>query len=169
MAKWMISKLREEEARRPGGWKAFWTALFEGTEEEQHPPEAESAAAAIQMVEELLPLYDELARYLAMPQARFDAEYPAFKKETKAEHKLASLLLPAIDKVREKEVRTQVRRSMLLTAIAVAAAGQEKASQSKDPITGKPFEYRRLENGFELKSQVQIEGQPVTLVAGEKR
>ncbi|MBW8883996.1 MAG: hypothetical protein JF612_04295, partial [Planctomycetia bacterium] len=90
-------------------------------------------------------------------------------QKTKADHKLATLLLPAIDKVREKEIRTQVRRAMLLTAIAVAETGPEKVNQSKDPISGKPFEYHKLEKGFELKSQVAFEGQPITLIVGQPK
>src|SRR5436309_1276585 len=104
-----------------------------------------------------------------MPHQQFDAQYPAFKQKTKTEHKLAGLLLPAIDKVREKEMTTAIRRTMLLTAIAVAESGSDKVRQSKDPITGKPFEYRKLEKGFELKSEVQVEGQPVTLAIGPRK
>jgi hypothetical protein len=169
MAHWIIAKLREEEARQPGAWKDFWKSLFTGTEQEQSPPEAASAAEAIQMVEGVLPLYDELARFLAMPQAQFDAEYPAFKKKTKAEHKLASLLLPAIDKVREKQQSTEVRRAMLLTAIAVAESGADVVRQSKDPVTGEVFQLRRLDRGFELKSSLQFDSQPVTLTFGNRQ
>ncbi len=169
MAEWIIAKLREEEARQPGAWKEFWKSLFVGTQEEQNPPQAESAAAAIQMVEGVLPLYDELARFLAMPQEQFDAQYPAFKQKTKAEHKLASLLLPAIDKVREKEVRSRIRSAMLLAAIAIVEGGPGKLNQSPDPINQKPFEYRKLDDGFELKSEVHVEGQPVTLTIGQRK
>jgi hypothetical protein len=169
MAEWIIRKLREEESRQPGAWKDFWKALFTGTQEEQSPPQPESAATAIRWVEELLPLYDDLARFMSMPQQQFDAEYPAFKGKTKADHKLARLLLPAIDTVREKESRTKIRHAMLLTAIAIAESGPDKVQQSKDPITGKPFDYRKLDKGFELKSQFTVEGQPVTLTIGQKK
>jgi hypothetical protein len=169
MAHWIIAKLREDEARQAGAWKEFWKSLFTGTEQEHNPPEAASAAEAIKMVEGVLPLYDELAGFLAMPQAQFDAEYPAFKKKTKANQKLASLLLPAIDKVREKQQGTEVRRAMLLTAIAVAESGPDVVRQSKDPVTGEPFQYRRLERGFELLSNLQFDGQPVTVTFGQRQ
>jgi hypothetical protein len=169
MAEWIIRKLREEESRQPGAWKDFWKALFTGTQEEQNPPQANSAEEAARMVEGVLPLYDELARFMNMPQQQFDAEYPAFKAKTKADHKLASLLLPAIDTVREKESRTKIRHAMLLTAIAITESGPDKVQQSKDPITGKPFEYRKLDKGFELKSQFTVEGQPVMLTIGQKK
>jgi hypothetical protein len=169
MAGWIIKKLRDEDARQPGAWRELWKSLFAGTTEENNFPEVESVAAAVKLVEDILPLYDELARFMAMPQEQFDAQYPAFKQKTKADHKLATLLLPAIDKVREKEIRTQVRRAMLLTAIAVAETGPEKVNQSKDPISGKPFEYHKLEKGFELKSQVAFEGQPITLIVGQPK
>jgi hypothetical protein len=169
MAHWIIAKLREEEARQPGAWKDFWKSLFTGTEQEQSPPEAASAAEAIRMVEGVLPLYDELARYLTMPQVQFDAEYPAFKQKTKADQKLASLLLPAIDKVREKQQGTEVRRAMLLTAIAVAESGPDVVRQSKDPVTGEAFQYHRLDHGFELRSSLQFDGQPISLTFGNRQ
>ena len=94
----------------------------EGVNAPEPVKHVESIGEAIKMLEELTPICDELERFVALPNDQFDAKYPAFKQKTKADHKLAGLLLPAIDKVREKEIRTQIRRAMLLTAIAVAEA-----------------------------------------------
>ena len=43
----------------------------------------------------------------------------------------------------------------------------EKLKQIKDPYGDGPFEYQALERGFELKSKLLFEGQPVSLVAGQ--
>jgi hypothetical protein len=58
---------------------------------------------------------------------------------------------------------------MLLAAIAVIEAGPEKLESIKDPFGDGPFEYRKLDEGFELSSKLQAEGKPVSLVIGQKR
>ena len=54
-------------------------------------------------------------------------------------------------------------------AIAVAESGPEKLKVLKDPFGTGPFEYRALDKGFELKSKLQYEGQPVTLMVGQRK
>ena len=55
---------------------------------------------------------------------------------------------------------------MLLTAIAVAESGPDVVRQSKEPITGEPFQFHRLDRGFELRSSLQFGDQPVSLKFG---
>jgi hypothetical protein len=69
----------------------------------------------------------------------------------------------------EKSNRNQVRMAMLLAGIAVAEGGPEKLEDIKDPFGTGPFEYRALEHGFELKSKLIVEDQPVTLRIGRDR
>ena len=53
--------------------------------------------------------------------------------------------------------------------IAVAESGPNKLEEIKDPFGSGPFEYRPLEKGFELKSKLLFEGQPVTLTVGQRK
>jgi hypothetical protein len=59
--------------------------------------------------------------------------------------------------------------AMLLAAIAVVEVGTEKLAGIKAPFGDGPFEYRKLEPGFELSSKLQENGKPVTLVIGQKK
>ena len=67
---------------------------------------------------------------------------------------LAGTLLPAIDVIRAKQERGQARMAMLLAAIAFVEGGPEKLKEIKDPFGDGPFEYKALDQGFELKSKL---------------
>jgi hypothetical protein len=124
---------------------------------------------AIAMTEKLLPVYDELEKVLALSDNEFDAKYPEFQKKAEAANALAGVLLPALDKVRAKERRNRARLAMLLAAIAVVEGGPEKLKSIRDPFGDGPFEYRKLEQGFELTSKLRFEGEPVKLVVGQRK
>jgi hypothetical protein len=168
-AGWIVPKLRAEEKRSPGAGMTLWKNLLEGPDTPASLKEIKSLDEAIKLLEEMLPTYDELARYAAMPNDQFDAQYPAYKQKVKAQFPLTALLLPSIDTLRAKEQRHQARMAMLLAGIAVAESGPEKLKDIKDPFGSGPFEYKALNSGFELKSKLQYEGQPVTLTIGQRK
>jgi hypothetical protein len=55
-----------------------------------------------------------------------------------------------------------------MAAVAVANDGPEKLKEIPDPVVGGPFEYRKLDDGFELKSKLVIDDKPVTLTIGAR-
>jgi len=168
MGAWIVPTLKKEEQRQKGGGLKLWKKFFDS----ETPTALRDVATldeVIKLVEDGLPVYDELARLAALPNDQFDVQYPPFKQKTKAEHPLAALLLPAIDQIRAKEQRHQARMAMLLAGIAVAESGPDKLKEIKDPFGTGPFEYRALDKGFELKSKLQFEGQPVTLAIGQRK
>jgi hypothetical protein len=65
--------------------------------------------------------------------------------------------------------RAETRMAMLLAAIAVLESGPEKLAGIKDPFGDGPFNYRKLEKGFELSSKLEDKGKPVTLTVGVKK
>ena len=166
MGGWITPKLRQEEQRQKGAGLELWKKFFD-----DNTPESIKNVATldevIKLVDDGMPIYDDLARLAALPNDQFEAQYPPFKQKTKAEHPLAALLLPAIDQIRSKEQRNQARLAMLLAGIAVVESGPEKLKDLKDPFGNGPFEYRALDRGFELKSKLTFEGQPVTLTVGQ--
>jgi hypothetical protein len=168
MGAWIVPHLRAEEQRKPGGGLELWRKFLDND-----PPSALRDVATleevIKLVEDGMPIYDDLVRLAALPRDQFDAQYPAFKQETKGAHPVAALLLPAIDRVRAKDDRHQARMAMLLAGIAVAESGPGKLQELKDPFGAGPFEYRALDKGFELKSKLAYEGQPVTLTIGQRQ
>jgi hypothetical protein len=168
MGGWIIPKLKEEEKRQKGAGLELWKKFLDN----DTPPSLKNVATldeVIKLVEDGIPVYDDLARLAALPNEQFDVQYPVFKQKTKAEHPLAALLLPAIDQLRAKEQRHQTRMAMLLAGIAVAESGPEKLKDIKDPFGSGPFEYRALDKGFELKSKLTYEGQPVTVTFGQRK
>jgi hypothetical protein len=163
---WMIKKMREEEQRKQGGGLELWKNLVSGPETPEALKQISSVDEGVKLIERTLPVYDELAKFVALPKDQFDAQFPAFKEKTKAANPLAGTVLPAVDQILAKEHRNQARFAMLLAAIAVTESGPDKLQEFKDPFGNGPFEHRKLDNGFELKSKLHFEGQPVTLVAG---
>jgi len=168
MAGWIVPKLKEEEQRQKGAGLELWKKFLDAD-----APEAvknvKSVEEVYKLVEEGFPVYDDLARLAALPNDQFDVQYPPFKQKTKAEKPVAALLLPAIDSLRAKQQRHQARLAMLLASIAVAESGPEKLKEIKDPFGSGPFDYKPLDKGFELKSKLTYEGQPVTLTIGQRK
>jgi hypothetical protein len=169
MCEWAIKKLREEEQREKGAGLKLWRTFMDGPEIPDALKQLQSLDEVLKMADGLLPVYDQIAKLLSLPNDQFDAQYPAFREKTKAANPVAGVMLPAIDKVRAKEQQSQARVAMLLAAIAVAESGPEKLKELKDPFGTGPFEYRALDKGFELKSKLQYEGQPVTLMVGQRK
>jgi hypothetical protein len=168
MGGWIVPHLRAEEQRQKGAGLELWKKFLDN----DTPASLKNVGTleeVIKLVEDGIPVYDDLARLAALPNDQFDAQYPAFKQKTKADHPLAALLLPAIDQLRAKQQRQQARMAMLLAGIAVVESGQEKLKEIKDPFGPGPFEYRALDKGFELKSKLLFEGQPVTLTIGQRK
>jgi len=168
MGGWIVPKLQEEEKRQKGAGLELWKKFLDN-DAPQSLKNVATLDEVIKLVEDGIPVYDDLARLAALPNEQFDVQYPVFKQKTKSEHPLAALLLPAIDQLRAKEQRQQARMAMLLAGIAVAESGPEKLKEIKDPFGAGPFEYRALDKGFELKSKLLYEGQPVTLAIGQRK
>src|SRR4029078_10165875 len=136
-----------EEQRQKGAGLEMWKKFFD---ESSTDPLKNIATLdeVIKLVEEGIPLYDEIAQFSALPNNQFEAQYPDFKQKIKAANPVAALLLPAIDQARSKEQRHHPRLAMLLAGIAVVEGGPEKLKDLKDPFGSGPFEYRALDKGF---------------------
>jgi hypothetical protein len=83
--------------------------------------------------------------------------------------------------MRWKQTEAEVRRALLLAAIAVQLDGRESLKSVPDPVIGGPFEYSAFEGGFELRSKLALSEpmrsrlklpespKPLTLTVGERR
>jgi hypothetical protein len=165
-AGWIVPKLKEEEQRRKGAGLELWKKFIDADGAESLKKVA-TIEEIYKLVEGVIPIYDDLARLAALPNDQFDAQYPAFKQKTKTDYPVAALLLPSIEMLRAKAQRNEARMGMLLAGIAVAESGPQRLSEIKSPFG--PYEYRALDNGFELKSKLTHEGQPVTLTIGQRK
>lgn len=167
MGQWAIDKIKEEEKRNQGAGFLLWKKFIDGAEDAEALTKIDNLEEVLKRIEEALPVYDELAGIVALPQPEFDARYPKFKEDATAKNPVVGVLLPSVDKVLAKDHRHRARFALLFAAIAVAQDGPEKLKEIHDPYGDGPFEYKALDRGFELKSKLIIEGQRVTLVAGQ--
>jgi hypothetical protein len=120
----------------------------------------------MQMLENHLPFNDQLAKIAALPWKEFDAQYPKFVTKTKSPNPMAGFLLPRLDAYVAAQRRCQTQMALFKAALAVVQGGPDKVKEIADPFGDGPFEFRSLENGFELKSKLVFKDHPVTLTAG---
>ncbi|HZL90664.1 MAG TPA: hypothetical protein VFB96_20010 [Pirellulaceae bacterium] len=166
MCQWAIDTLKKEEKGKAGAGLELWKKFIDGAKDADALAKMDKFDEILKRMEEVVPVYDELAGIAALPKAEFDARYPKFREQAKGANPVVGLLLPAIDQVLAKDHRHKARFALLFAAIAVAQDGPAKLKEIKDPYGDGPFEYKALDKGFELKSKLLFEGQPVTLVAG---
>lgn len=169
ICEWIVAKLQDEEQRKKGAALELWKKFLDGPAVPESLKKNMSLEEILAQVASLAPAYDQLAKLVVLPKGEFDAQYPRFLQKTEAEIPLAKVLLPNLHNIIAKSNRNQARFAMLLAAIAVAEGGAEKLHDLKDPFGTGPFEYRKLENGFELKSKLIFEDQPVTLQVGRNK
>jgi len=168
LASTIITQLREAEKNEPGTWRIKWRSMM-GNDHPDPLNEAENLDQAVALIEKFMPLYDEQAELLRLPAKEYDAKYPEFVKRAEATWPVAKLLLPAMHKVVMADRRIDARMSMLIAGIAVVESGPKKLADIKDPFGDGPFKYKKLDEGFELSSNLQEEGKPVTLAIGVKK
>ena len=161
-----IQRLKEAEQHQAGSWKDIWKAGFDQPENRSLVQPVKTFEQAVKWLENMLPFYDQLAKMTTLPWKEFDAQYPEFAKEAKAVNPLADQILPLNDFMLATERRTQTRMALFNAALAVVQGGPDKLKDIKDPFADGPFEYRALDKGFELKSKLLFNGQPVSLTVG---
>jgi hypothetical protein len=167
--KWLARKLREAEASRKGAWRLVWKNATDRPGGDPAISRVDTIEQALKLTEDLLPVCDELATLAALPREEFDARYPEFKKKTKADHPLAGYFLTTPDTILAAQHRNQARMELLKAASAVVRGGPEALKSIKDPFGDGPFEYRPMDKGFELRSNLLFHDQPVTLTVGRAK
>lgn len=165
---WIINKFQEEEDREPGASVKLWHQML-GPDAPQELKDIQSFGQIMKLTAELPPVYDELETLAGLPKPHFDEQYPQFRKRVTADSALVRYFLPDVEQLQAKEHRNEARLAMLLAAVAVTEAGPEKLADFKDPFGDGPFEYRAIDGGFELRSKLLFENEPVTLTVGKRQ
>ena len=140
---WMPQELRRAEEQQQGAGLKLWKSIL-GPDGPNEFKRIGSLDAALKTIEDVYPVYDELAKLVALPKEEFDAAYPKFRQRVEVDAPLTRFILPSIDKLIAKEHRNDARMAMLLAGIAVAQAGPEKVKDIPDRFGNGPFEYRAL-------------------------
>jgi hypothetical protein len=105
-----------------------------------------------------------------VPLAEQDARVAVIQKAVPPGQVLFELLAPSVARVFQVRHRAQAKALMLRAAIGTQRGGPERLKEPTlaDPFGDGPFEYRKTDGGFELKSKlVDDTGKPVTLTVGQ--
>ncbi len=172
---WLIGRLKAADRAKPGAWKAVWKQTMDAALGANEGPSAgrveipspKSLGEAVKTISDLLPLYDEQMKLAALPYHQFDAEYPTFAKKAMEGNSLAKAFAPNLDKFEHSRRRRQARAAMFQAAIAIVEGGQKNVGDSKDPFGDGPFSYHPSGHGFELTSNLQDKGKPMSLMVGQ--
>jgi hypothetical protein len=163
----IIRIMQASERDKKGSWREALKAIVAEPQSKAAVDGISTFEKAIQLVEDLAPIYDQQAKLMVLPKEEYEAQYPGLVKKATAANPLAGLVLIEVDKLAAFERRHQVLIALFKAAMAVAQEGPGKLKEIKDPFGTGPFEYRALDKGFELKSKLLFHDQPVTLVAGK--
>jgi hypothetical protein len=165
---WSIRKLQEWERAGVKDFRAKLRPWFQGSSGDEAIMalvDDDSAGRLIKALEGLGPFFDEQKRLAGLSRSQFLTEWPALQKK-QASDPVATVMLPAIVKVIDARDRSRARLSLLQAAVDVARHGRDALANHRDPFGAGPFEFVARPQGFELRSALQIDGKPVTLVAG---
>jgi hypothetical protein len=126
-----------------------------------------NVTSVLNFAEATRPSYALMAEKIGLPLPQFEQE---FERETtrQAGNPVFKLFFPAVAKVRQSQARAEVRRALLAAAFAVQLDGPDALKTQPNPVAGGPFEYTRLEGGFELRSMFGQDGQPMSLTVGRR-
>jgi hypothetical protein len=128
-----------------------------------------TAEGVVKFAEKALPSYSVMAKMMDLPLDEFEKE---FKSESikQAGNPVFKVFFPALGKLRQSKARADVRRTMLLAAIAVQLDGQDALKNHPDPVVGGRFEYVPFQGGFELRSKLTGQGdKSVKLSVGHRK
>jgi hypothetical protein len=123
----------------------------------------------VKKAEETRESYKRVAKILALPLAEFEKE---FEQETakRADNPVFKVFFPAMLNVRRAVARMEVRRALMLAALAVQLDGQDALKNHPDPVIGGSFEYVAFDGGFELRSKLKNrDDKPVVLTVGVRK
>jgi hypothetical protein len=139
MAEWAINRLQEAEKRKQGSGLALARQWFGGDTPADVLKDVRSTDEVIQLLGDILPLYDRLAELFVLSNSEFDAQYPVFIRQAKADHPLARVFLPAFD----KSLATQNRHDARMAMILWPRAARTSCRSSKIPSAADPSNIAR--------------------------
>lgn len=129
-----------------------------------------TTAGLLRQAKELGAFYDEADMILKLPYIEFAPRIKAFnEKVARHPNLLVHEFFPAFEKARLKEFAIEVRTAMLRAALAYRQSGPAGLAGVADPVSGEPFQFRRLEfagvdRGFELRSKLSFREVPESLI-----
>jgi hypothetical protein len=174
---WLLKRIKDAESREKGGWQKDWNEIIkaiatatEGADgvSSELARSAQTYEQATAAIENLLPLYDEMAKLTAAPANERASRLAEFHAKAKSASPLAIAFLPAAERVVAAGDRNRAQLELFKAAVAVARSGRQALTKYPDPFGDGPFQYRALGHGFELKSKLIYQGSAVSLAVGRR-
>lgn len=137
----------------------------EGVEDILKLVEDGSPKRLLQTLEEMLSCHDELQKIIPLPRDQFYAQWAVFEKKWHA-NPTVRVFLHSIPKCIDARDREKARFAMLKAAVAVVQDGQAALAKHRDPFGAGPFQHKPVVGGFELRSNLVLDKEPVTLTVG---
>jgi hypothetical protein len=156
---WFVRKIKE--AKDEASALAFLRSVW-GSPDESRALIADcggTAARVVKYTEELRSWYPTLAKQMDLPLDQFEKQQEAAALKLAA-NPMYKRFVPAIVRCRWLEAQAQVRRSLLLAALAVQLDGRAALKNHTDPVVGGSFDYVGFEGGFELSSKWRLGENP---------
>ena len=151
------------DSSQPGNWWERLTQAAGGT-----------SAGMVKLIRDLESFDQPLALAVALPYGEYESGMEQLKIEMqRSPNPLPSLLLPAWDHVRSKELRALMNLAMVRAAVEYKLHGLAAMQRVTDPWGQGPFEFQRfvfqgVDRGFELKSACRVNGWQEVLIFVEK-
>ncbi len=123
-------------------------------------PFVRDRAVALAALKQIADSERELAKALASSSEDKYQAWQQHSAELQAATPLASLFLPVYDLFVERTRCAEVNRAMVVAGLAVAENRMEALEAHPDPASGKPFQYTKTDDGFELQSTLEVNGTP---------
>jgi hypothetical protein len=135
---------------------------------------ASTSEDVLKLLREEGELYQKVSSITALPQSQFEEKIKEL--DTQLHHSsnpFVSLMFPAVEKAKRREVKIEVWLAMLQAAIACKTQGESAFETVPDPAAQGPFAFSRfvfegVDRGFKLKSTFEGSGFPETLIFVEK-
>ena len=164
---WLLAQLKKTKQEE---WPQFLASINARPEDIESIKKAGKPEEAYAALEKAGAYLDELAKLFPLPPDEFKQKVAALKEKMNPEaHPVAKMVLPAIERIYQAELRARVRRQLFAAAIAIAKGGKDHLKDFPDPVDGKPFEYVEREKGFELRSRFMFQDKPTVLTVGPKK
>jgi hypothetical protein len=137
-----------------------------------------TAAGVLKHARAMRPGAARLAKALDLAPDQVAKEFEREEKPL-ADNPVYKIFAPTLHNIRSRQAQADVRRALLLAALAVRLDGRDALKDHPDPVAGGPFEYVAFEGGFELRSKWQLEEkvrttwkleapEPLVLVVGRR-
>jgi hypothetical protein len=133
-----------------------------------------TSAGVLKLLRDMEPLYERLAKLMALPPAQFDDQLAKFSAEVQqSSNFFVSLTFPAVAKSRQKEFAALAALAMVRAAVEFKLHGEAGLKNVSDPCGQGPFACERfvlagVDRGFALRSAYTGRGYAETLIFVEK-